>query len=525
MSRATAITGLLLVALGLCLLVWKALVLGIPTLPSRLEGLWSVELEVDARGRGRGSIRVPMPSSEDGQVVFDEHTSSDRLLFTVRTEGDQRTGVWSGRFSGMHEIVHGFRVELSPVQAAIPPDPIPEPPAFIRERYGEATAVLPAAAPEIREVLATLRLPSATDPAGRTRMLFGFVSDEIAPVSTGSDHALLTLGAREGRPEGRTRLLVTLLRAAGVPARPVLGLALRSDATLASEAWAEAWLAGQWVPMSPDGGFFAHHPEDLLVLRTGSLERIDSTGVEAVGYRYRARRETLRPEELAALMIPDNPFLAEISLYRLPLATQGVLRALLLLPLGALVIGLLRNVAGIPTFGTFMPILIAFTLRGTSLGLGLGMVAIVIGLGIAGRLVLERLRLLLVPRLAILLCLVVLSVTALALLGEDFGRRDLTGAVLFPMVILTMLVERFSVSLAEEGARTALVRAGYSLGVAVLVYPLFRSSIAEHLMFTFPELVVSIIGLLVLMGGYTGYRLSDLVRFRFMASTQEPETP
>jgi hypothetical protein len=202
-----------------------------------------------------------------------------------------------------------------------------------------------------------------------------------------------------------------------------------------------------------------------------------------------------------------------------------VLRALLLLPLGALVIALLRNVVGVPTFGTFMPILIAFTLRGTSLSLGLGMVATVMGLGIASRLVLQRLRLLLVPRLAILLCVVVLGVTALALVGEGLGERDLTGAVLFPMVILTMLVERFSVTLEEEGVRSAIVRAGYSVLVAVMVYPIFRSARAEHVMFSFPELVISLIGLLVLTGGYTGYRLSDLIRFRSLARVEEASLP
>ena len=224
-------------------------------------------------------------------------------------------------------------------------------------------------------------------------------------------------------------------------------------------------------------------------------------------------------------MVPTNPFLARLSLYRLPLATQDVLRALLLLPLGALLVALLRNVAGIPTFGTFMPILIAFTLRSTSLNLGLSMVAAVLGLGIASRLVLQRLRLLLVPRLAILLCVVVLGVTALALVGEGLGERDLSGAVLFPMVILTMLVERFSVTLEEEGVRPAIERAGYSVLVAVMVYPVFRSARAEHVMFSFPELVISVIGLLVLTGGYTGYRVSDLIRFRSLARASEAGLP
>jgi hypothetical protein len=80
-----------------------------------------------------------------------------------------------------------------------------------------------------------------------------------------------------------------------------------------------------------------------------------------------------------------------------------------------------------------------------------------------------------------------------------------------------MLVERFSITIAEEGFREALVRAAYSVLVAVAIYPFFRSERAEYLMFTFPEVVISVMGFLVLIGGYTGYRVSDLLRFRGFA--------
>jgi hypothetical protein len=36
-------------------------------------------------------------------------------------------------------------------------------------------------------------------------------------------------------------------------------------------------------------------------------------------------------------------------------------------------------------------------------------------------------------------------------------------------------------------------------------------------MFGFPELVIVVMGLLIWIGGYTGYRFSDLIRFRAFA--------
>jgi hypothetical protein len=217
------------------------------------------------------------------------------------------------------------------------------------------------------------------------------------------------------------------------------------------------------------------------------------------------------------MMIPSSPWLARLSLYQLPVTTQAALRVLLLMPLGALVIAIFRNGFGVTTFGTFMPILIALALRQVALIPGLTLVAAVLLLGILGRLVLERMHLLLVPRLGVLLCVVVLSVASFALLGRQGEVRELSVGVLFPMVILTMLIERFSVTLAEEGFRPALVRAGWSVVVAITVYPIFHSAIAEHLMFGFPEMVIVVMGLLIWIGAYTGYRFSDLIRFRSFA--------
>jgi hypothetical protein len=384
-----------------------------------------------------------------------------------------------------------------------------------------ATIELPAQAADASEQIDRLSLPPEDEPADRARVLFAFVNDEVATVDTGSADPLLTLIAREGEPRGKARLLATMLRAAGVPARLVIGVELERGQLPREVPWVEAYAEGRWISMSPSDGFFGARPSDVIVLRRGSLELVEATGVDAITHRFHAIPERLRPEELASMMTPANDVLQRVSLYRLPVTTQAALRALLLLPVGGLAVSVFRNLVGLQTFGTFMPILIAYTLRETSLGLGLAMVFSVLVIGILGRVLLDRLHLLMVPRLSILLCVVVLVVVLLALWGRDLDQADLFSGVLFPIVILTMLIERFSITLAEAGMREALVKAGWSVLIAVAVYPLFRSTFVEHLMFGFPELLLVIMGLLVWTGAYTGYRVADLIRFRSFA--REPE--
>ena len=50
---------------------------------------------------------------------------------------------------------------------------------------------------------------------------------------------------------------------------------------------------------------------------------------------------------------------------------QLVLQVLLLLPLGALLVAFCRQVIGIKTFGTFMPVLVALAFRETGITFGL----------------------------------------------------------------------------------------------------------------------------------------------------------
>jgi hypothetical protein len=524
MHRSVLLAGALLVASGLGLFSTKTLQYGIPVAPTENLGPWQVELRISARGDGaRGSVRALLPSSEGGQVIFDERSSSDRLQFSIRERADNRIGVWTGWLQGVHEVVYQFRVQSHSVTTPLPSQgPYPKPPRQLRSVWGQPSPGIPSDAPQVKELLESLRLPTGADQPARIRTLYAFVSHEIATVSSASSDALLTLARREGNGEGKERLLVTLLRCAGIPARLVHGLELREGTTPEELLWAEAWVAEVWVPMSAVHDFFETTPDDYIVLGRSNVPVVEATGVSAIGHRFQSLRAHLRPDEIASLLAPDNRVLAWLSLYRLPVGWQSTLRMLLLVPLGALVVAVFRNLVGITTYGTFMPVLIALALRDFPLHLGLGLVAAVITLGSLARFALERLRLLMVPRLSMVLCFVVLAVVLFALLGQDTGLSGLFAGALLPIVILTMLIERVYITTSEEGVREALLRAFWSVLVASAIHPIFRSAHAEYLMFSFPELVIVVMGILVWIGGYMGYRVTDLIRFRELAGGETP---
>jgi transglutaminase-like putative cysteine protease len=114
---------------------------------------------------------------------------------------------------------------------------------------------LPAGDPRIlRAVVRATRGARSTEDSAR--MLTSWVAVQIATDggerATGA--ALLTLRSRRGSPDGKARLMATMTRAAGIPARVVSGVAVLPQGIFA-HSWTEVWL-GRWVAADPTFGQF-----------------------------------------------------------------------------------------------------------------------------------------------------------------------------------------------------------------------------------------------------------------------------
>ena len=187
---------------------------------------------------------------------------------------------------------------------------------------------------------------------------------------------------------------------------------------------------------------------------------------------------------------------------------------ILLIPIGTLVLAIARNLIGIPTFGIFTPILLTLFFKETSFGFGMLFFGIVVIIGIGEKYVLDKFYLLAVPRLSIILTLIIML-----MLGYSFYSAEMTSIsqkhlAFFPIVIVTLIIERLSIMITEEGMLNTFKTLLGTLVIVLLVYSLYFISALEMFMFTNPELLFSIIGILILVGKYKGYRLSEFIRFR-----------
>ena len=214
-----------------------------------------------------------------------------------------------------------------------------------------------------------------------------------------------------------------------------------------------------------------------------------------------------------------DSFIGRISLLHLPVQTQSVYEVLLLVPFGILVIVVLRNFVGLSSFGTFAPVLIALAFRETELVKGILLFMMIVSMGLVFRFYLERLRLLLVPRLAAVVTIVVLLMTAISLFSDRMGVETGLSVSLFPMVIISMVIERMSIVWEERGAMTSIQEGLGSLLMASLAYSVISIDVLEYWVTVFPEVNLIVLGLIVALGRYTGFRLTELIRFRQLAGS------
>jgi 7 transmembrane helices usually fused to an inactive transglutaminase len=201
----------------------------------------------------------------------------------------------------------------------------------------------------------------------------------------------------------------------------------------------------------------------------------------------------------------------------LPLADHKLVEFLLLLPVAALVCCVIRNVIGLHTYGTFAPALLGLAFREVESPVGVFVLLVVLSVGWVFRRGVTRLNLLQVPRSAVMLSLVVTLLLAYILYSNARGR-PVAGAIPFlPLVIVTGLIERFWTTEEEDGTGPAVRTMTATLATAGAVFLVARLDWVRTTMMEHPEALGLVVAGQLVLGRYTGYRLTELNRFRGLA--------
>ncbi len=493
------ILSLLLIAAGAAIFAYKALELGYPLKANQQADVWTIQARVTVDPiSGPVKLTMELPVSPPNYAIVNENFVSRNFGVSIETDSMHRQAIWAVRRATREQTLY-YRARVFRDSGAAPPadvPPFPERPD-LEEPYKTALGAL----------TTEFRAESA-DIATFVAVVFERLNDpgpdeNVALFLQGAENALR-----------RAEIAQLLLADARIPAQVAHVVRLIDDQRLAPDVVFLAVHNGDgWLYFDTETGREGLGQDDVVWWYGATpLATAEGASVREVGIS--TRRDPVSSLELAQerAEIRGSRW-SDFSLLSLPLETQSVYAVLLLIPVGAFLIALLRTLVGIKAFGTFMPVLIALAFRETELIAGLVLFSVIVALGLALRFYLERLRLLLVPRLASVLIIVVLLMVLVSIVTHKLEIQQGLSISLFPMVIIAMVIERMSIVWEERGPSEAMLNGAGSLFMATVAYLVMGIDQLSHILVVFPETLLVLLGLTIMIGRYSGYRLSELFRF------------
>lgn len=488
---------LLLIAAGITLSVVRHQTYGVPWAPGETRQIWDIEARVEFNALGKeAKVSLAAPHTQDGYTLINESSSSPGYGVAYVTTDTGKRVEWSIRkATGPQTIYYKSQFLVDPQAKAAPIPPIGDvvKPTFDGPEEAAAIALIERANQR------------SADNITFTRELIKNLND------ADSQNASLLLNKMS-----KVDATQKLLSYSQIPNK-VVGVIQLEDGRRRQtiQHMNEIWNGDQWVLFNPETGTQPNHP-NLLVWDESNVSLLDVTGGQNSQVHFTMLSQDVSPQTATNNKIEADKLL-NFSIHSLPLEEQAMFKTIMLIPIGALIVVFLRVIIGLKTSGTFMPVLIAVAFVQTQLLTGIVGFLLIVGTGLIIRSYLSKLNLLLVARISAVIIAVILIISVFTVVAFKIGLTEGLSITFFPMIILSWTIERMSILWEEEGAKEVILQGGGSLFTSILIYLAMTNSYVQHLTFNFIGLQLIVLAAILLLGTYTGYRLTELRRFKPLA--------
>jgi hypothetical protein len=489
-----------LLTLGIFQTVQRHVAFDIPWLPGETRTIWNIDAKIDFDANGGAvSASLTTPERQAGYTKISQNAASPGYGLSFLDDGKTQTAEWTIReATGKQTLYYNIQMLEDPKSLD---QQILEMPALFEKQY--EAAGLAAGTVIIKNAMET-----SADAFSFTREVLKQINAE----SPNQNVALILTGKTD-----KTDVLIALLNGAKISTKKVGGLVLedgrrRQHLTPLVEVFQEkdGVISSQLFDATSTNSV---DRDNLLLWDQSGKSLLELTGGSESKVSFSMIKQE-QPALSALLQKNENDHLFNFSIHSLPIEDQSLFKGILMIPLGVLMVVMMRVLIGLKTSGTFMPVLIAMAFIQTSLVTGLVGFILLVAIGLFIRSYLSHLNLLLVSRISTVIIMVILLIALFGVLSYKLGLTEGLKITFFPMIILSWTIERMSVLWEEEGAKEVFTQGGGSLLVAVLAYFVMSNDVTRHLMFNFIGLQFVVMALVLLLGSYTGYRLLELRRFK-----------
>lgn len=480
---------------------------------------YNVEISMQVEGHGEDiAMRTYLPKTDSRQTINNEQNSSGAFTAEIQSDQLNREASWSAEnVRGPQSVLYAYSVRARHVRFNIPEElAIPESYPAALAPYLIAEPGIQKDDPEIRAALRRIVPDEKPTILEAVTLIHRHLQDKMANRNfSGYTDALTALKLGEASCNGKSRLFVAMLRQLNIPSRLVGGLVMQSGSKRTSHQWVEVYINGHWVPFDTINDHFAEIPANYLTLYYGDQVLFKHTANVNFQYFFKVSKQLVaQTDALGALSQSALNVTNFYAFFERVGISQNLLTILLMLPLGALVTVVFRNVIGLETFGTFLPALIASAARDTGLVWGMvGFLSIILVSAVVRR-GLDWMQLLHSPKMAIMLTTVVIVMMAITVGGVHLGLFELAHMTLFPIAILAITAERVALMESEQGGMKVAKITFMTLIVIAACYAVMESLFMQSLILAFPELLLVVVALNLWLGKWIGIRVMEFLRFR-----------
>ncbi len=263
------------------------------------------------------------------------------------------------------------------------------------------------------------------------------------------------------------------------------------------------------------GPYTVIRPDQILVTRKEAINPlISAEGIDVfLGTLQQRDIDFVVVDESTTGIRPWN-LLSSLVNYMLThgVSSQTVI-LLLMLPIIATILAFFKQVIGITTFGLYTPSIVALSFLALGWQIGLLFLLFILVTGYATRAFMRKWRLLYIPKVAIILTVVSLTVLLILGIGAYIGIT-LSGDTIFVLLIMSTLAESFLTVKAEEGWKAASFGIGETILAALVCVFIVQWSLLQSVILAYPELILITVLINIFLGRWTGLRLVEYFRFR-----------
>ncbi len=530
MNNKAIVTSLVLIIAAIGILSYKLFILNIPLLPYKSEDSWRYEILVNKSASSLiesqipDFIYLPIPPNLKRQSVETLSIKNEDSGKIISRDGGQLFQIAKEDLINIKKFKLEARIQVKP--HALPP----EPEKLSKEqksKFLDLNWLSPDELQAIKDLNDSIIYETDSKKEIFNKIAYFLLDEFILQNLKVSFKEVIEM--KSGDPLSQAKVFLALARLNKIPSRVSFGTSVVNTDDEKNVKHMrlfinEYYLDGKWSFYYPSFPNIGHLPESFILVHrdiTPELEIFNSRDIYTTKVKP-IRKAFFDSHEYYSSIVGDLSRYSNFSLYKLPLGSQNIFYTLLLIPIGTLVLSFARNIVGLVTFGVFTPILLTLFFIETSFVIGIAFLSLVFITGITLHYLLNKLYLLAVPKLSIILTVVIILYMGLALFLTDFNFEGESKSTLnyFPIIIVTILTERFMILLREEGLNNTLKTFLGTVIVSIVCFFIFSIKTLNILIFNHPELLLLTIAMNILIGSYTGFRLSEFFRFKELINSK-----